>query len=78
MKPIKKAVVANGKYVKDGQEKTRYLTVGTLFQRDDGSVCMKQDVQPVGQDYNGWINFYDLDENRQQARQPADDADVPF
>jgi hypothetical protein len=82
MKAIKKAVVTNGKYMKDGQEKTRYLTVGKLLQRDDGSVCLKLDALPVGGDFEGWINFYDLDEDRQQA--PAQAAptgvseDVPF
>ena len=87
MKAIKKAVVANGKYMKDGVEKTRYLTVGKLLQRDDGSICLKLDALPVGGDFEGWINFYDLDEDRQQqgyTKQGQPDhaaaaaGDVPF
>lgn len=66
MKPVKKAVVNTGKYTAaDGSEKNRYLTVGKLLQRDDGSQCLKLDSLPVGE-FNGWINFYDLEENRPQ------------
>ena len=81
MKPVKKAVASLGKYTdRNGQEKTRYLTIGKLMQRDDGSHCLKLDATPVG-DWNGWINFYDLDENRQQAPAPAPaaaESDIPF
>ena len=79
MKAIKKAVVANGKYMKDGQEKTRYLTVGKLLQRDDGSVCLKLDALPVGGDFTGWVSFYDLDEPKQAPEHHAsDDSEIPF
>lgn len=64
MRAIKKAVANIGKYTdKNGQEKTQYLTVGKLLQRDDGSMCLKLDSIPVN--FNGWLSFYDLDENRQ-------------
>lgn len=83
MKRIKKAVATVGKYTdRNGQEKNRYLTVGGMFKRDDGSVCMKLDTVPVGPDFNGWISFYDLDDQQQaqQAPQPpmGDDSDLPF
>lgn len=88
MKAIKKITAVTGKYMKDGQEKNRYTRVGTLFQRDDGSLSIKIDVMPVGE-FAGWLNCYDLDENRQQqyqqgaqqARQAAGDEfsqDIPF
>lgn len=77
MKRIKKAVATVGKYTdRNGQEKNRYLTVGGMFKRDDGSVCMKLDTVPVGPDFNGWISFYDLDD-QQQAQQPAQQAPQP-
>jgi hypothetical protein len=54
-------------------------------------MCLKLDAIPVG--WNGWLSFYDLDENRKeqaqegiaQARQaagpstdPFEDTDLPF
>ena len=63
MQKIKKLVAITGTYEKNGQTKNQYITCGSLFQRDDGSLCMKLDALPLG-DFNGWINAYDLDENR--------------
>ena len=70
MKPVKKVVASLGKYTdQNGNEKTRYLTVGKLLQRDDGSHCIKLDAMPVGE-FSGWLNLYDLDEDRQQQQAP--------
>ena len=52
---------------RNGQEKRRYLTVGKLFQRDDGSMSMKIDAIPVN--FDGWLNAYDLDEKRKEDYQ---------
>ena len=69
MKRIKKVVAVTGKYTdKNGQEKNQYVTCGAMFKREDGSVCMKLDSLPLG-DFNGWLNFYDLEEDR-----PANNA----
>jgi hypothetical protein len=86
MKQFKKVVASNGKYTDaNGQEKNRYITVGKAFLRDDKSVCIKLDSVPVGGEFNGWLNLYDLDEDRQQAPAPApapaakvDDEELPF
>jgi hypothetical protein len=88
MKPIKKAVATVGKYTdSQGQEKTRYHTIGKLMQRDDGSHCLKIDSLPVGGDWSGWVSFYDLDDQRQgyqkqgqadHAAAAAGDQDIPF
>lgn len=91
MKKIKKAVAVTGKYTdRNGNEKNQYHTCGALFQRDDGSLCMKLDALPLG-DFNGWVSFYDIEENRKennqqgmaQARQAAEPSfddleDLPF
>lgn len=88
MKAIKKLVAITGTYQKDGVEKKQYMTCGKLFQRDDGSLCMKLDALPLG-DFNGWISAYDLDESRQQNNQqgmaqtkavmePIAEDDIPF
>ena len=86
MKQFKKVVASNGKYTDaNGNEKNRYITVGRAFIRDDKSVCIKLDSVPVGGDFNGWLNLYDLDEDRQApAAAPAPapaakvDEDLPF
>ena len=84
MKQFKKVVASNGKYTdSQGQEKNRYITVGKAFLRDDKSVCIKLDSVPVGGEFNGWLNLYDLDEDRQApAAAPAPaakvDEDLPF
>ena len=85
MKQWKKVVASNGKYTDaQGNEKNRYFTVGRAFIRDDKSITVKIDAMPVGNEFSGWLNFYDLDEDRQQkpAAQPvpapADDTDLPF
>lgn len=85
MKQFKKVVASNGKYTdSQGQEKNRYITVGRAFLRDDKSVCIKLDSMPVGPEFSGWLNLYDLDEERQAPAAPAAapaakaDEDLPF
>ncbi|MGB1147543.1 MAG: hypothetical protein ACPG4M_06585 [Alphaproteobacteria bacterium] len=92
MKPIRRAVAACGKYIKNGEEKTRYQRVGTLFKDDqDGRLSLKIDAIPVGAGFEGWVNFYELDENRQKQPQQQSapqqsndfdggsfDDDIPF
>ena len=90
MKRIKKLVASVGTYTDNqGQEKTRYHTMGSLFKREDGSICLKMDSMPLGEGWNGWVNVYDLDPDQGQQKaspppQPASEApnnlddDVPF
>lgn len=68
MKKTHDAVYAGEKYTdRDGNEKTRYLNVGALFARDDGSQTMKLESLPIG--FNGWINFYEPKEREQSGGQ---------
>ena len=87
MKQFKKVVATVGKYTDaNGQEKNRYVTVGRAFIREDKSVSIKVDSMPVGPEFSGWLNLYDLDEDRQgqaPAHAPAPapaavDDDLPF
>lgn len=86
MKQFKKVVATVGKYTDaNGQEKNRYVTVGKAFIRDDKSVSIKVDAMPVGPEFSGWLNLYDLDEDRQAVAStapkqaaPASDNDLPF
>lgn len=38
------------KYTHNGEEKKKYTTIGAIFEREDGSLCMKL--------LDSWINFY--------------------
>jgi hypothetical protein len=92
MKKTHDAVYAGEKYTdREGNEKTRYVNVGALLQRDDGSMTLKLEAVPVG--FNGWINFYEPKpkdgEQRQERTRPARtaapagadsfaDDDIPF
>lgn len=63
MKPHKRAVAVTGSYTdRQGNEKKRYTNVGTLFQYDDGGFALKLDSVPVGDGWNGFISFYDIEE----------------
>jgi hypothetical protein len=69
MKKSHDAVYAGEKYTdRNGEEKTRYVNIGALFTRDDGSMTAKIESIPVG--FNGWVNFY-VPKPRDEARAPA-------
>lgn len=58
MRIIKTAYTKVGTYTDhQGATKARYLNIGKLFKRDDGSISLKLDSLPVGAGWEGWINF---------------------
>lgn len=74
MKKSHDAVYAGEKYTdRDGNEKTRYVNIGSLFTRDDGSMTMKLESLPIG--FNGWINFYEP--KPREGEQPQRQASRP-
>ena len=58
MKKTYELTASVGKYQKDGEEKTNYVRIGTVFEREDGTMCAKIDSMPVGNDFTGWVNFF--------------------
>jgi hypothetical protein len=78
MKKIKNIVVITGTYTnKDGAEKKRYQTIGSLFE-DGENFKIKLDTIPLADGgWTGWANCYDLEEktNKQEDR---DDGQIPF
>ena len=58
-----KVVATVGTYVKDGQEKKRYLTVGAGFTDDQGRQSIKLDALPVHPEWSGWLSLYDRDDD---------------
>ena len=68
MKPIKRAVATTGSYTdREGNEKKRYVNLGTLFEYDDGGMVLKLDSIPVGEGFTGFINFYDIEERQERG-----------
>lgn len=83
MKPYKRAVAVTGTYEVRGETKKRYANVGTLFQYDDGGFTLKLDSIPVGDGWNGFLSFYDIEEKgaaKGAGREPSRDLndDIPF
>ena len=63
MKKIKNIVVITGTYTnKDGQEKKRYQTIGSLFE-DGENLKIKLDTIPLVEGgWAGWANCYELED----------------
>jgi len=77
-----------------GQEKGRWLTIGAMFEHDDGGTSIKLDCVPVGlKDWEGWVSVFQREERpAQSAQAPAQqhqarqaplpvvdyDDDIPF
>ena len=83
MKPYRRAVATTGTYTdRNGAEKKRYVNVGTLFQYDDGGLALKLDSVPVGEGWNGFISFYEIEEKGAGQGKPKPaydlDDDIPF
>lgn len=87
MKKIKDAVAITGKYKdRNGDEKNRYVNVGSLLERDDGSQCLKLESIPVN--FDGWINFYEpkISQAKEEIKSDLgdmagsnqDDTEIPF
>lgn len=78
MKKVKDVVFAD-----KSRDKTKYVNVGALFERDDGSLSIKLDAVPVG--FDGWLNCYDpkprdgqQTTGRRGQQQEVADEDLPF
>jgi hypothetical protein len=82
MKKIKNITVVTGTYTnKEGQEKKRYMTIGSLFE-DNGNFKIKIDSMPLAEGgWNGWANCYDIEERTDKPRKLGFDDmpnDIPF
>lgn len=70
MKQTYEAIAKIGTYKdKDGNDKGRYLKIGTVLTRDDGSMCLKLEAVPVGPGFTGWVDF--------RTPRPRDGAQTP-
>jgi hypothetical protein len=70
MKKIYDAVATVGKYTdQQGNEKKRYVTIGAVFEGDDGRLSMKLESIPVGPSWSGWVSFYEPRQGAQGTTQ---------
>lgn len=73
------AVATVGSYKdNNGNEKKRYVNVGTVFENDKGQLSFKLDAVPVGPEFSGWISFFDPKPRQAQASQDEDDSEIPY
>ncbi|MGB1774478.1 MAG: hypothetical protein ACPHJ0_08455 [Arenicellales bacterium] len=81
MKRTHNLKVPGGTYEQDGQEKTRWLTIGGLLKEGD-KTKIKLDTIPVGE-FDGWVQCFPVEDNpnygapQSNAGQPFDDK-IPF
>ncbi len=76
MKKVYDAVCVVGEYKKGNETKKKYLVVGAVLENDQGQMSLKLDAMPTN--FNGWINFYEPKEQKDQKK-PFDDSDgIPF
>lgn len=84
MKKFKNIVVVTGTYKnRDGQEKKRYQTIGSVFLDNEQNLKIKIDNIPLVEGgWSGWANCYDLEEKENKAppKSGFDDMndDIPF
>lgn len=81
-------VAPNGKYIKDGEEKTRWLKCGIVLETDNG-MRIKLEAVPVGTGEGGiWFSVFEKDHDStsapKRAEKPAQaapaepDDELPF
>lgn len=72
MTPFKRAAASTGSYTdRNGDTKKRWVNVGTLFKYEDGGLSLKLESVPVGEGWNGFISFFDIEDKRDGASKPA-------
>lgn len=60
-------VAVVGRYTDaSGAEKKRYLTVGSAFVNEHGRISIKLDALPVGEQFSGWFQLYDVKKEENQ------------
>lgn len=65
-KKVKVLKAANGTYEINGEEKTRWVTIGALFKNDEGKTSMKIDSMPVGGTWDGWVQMFNPEEPKRE------------
>lgn len=82
------AVATVGTYKdRNGNEKKRYINIGSVFTDDEGRLSLKLDSVPVSPEWSGWVSFYEpkereasINQERPVAQTYSDDdkEEIPF
>lgn len=69
-RPTHDIAVKVGSYTgQDGNEKGRWLRIGTVFRHDDGGTSIKLDAMPVGvPEWDGWCSVFKREQRDQQGQ----------
>ena len=59
-----KNIVIGQKYTKNGEEKTAWKNIGTMFIKDDGKMSIKLDMIPI--DWDGNAMIFDREPKKEQ------------
>ena len=72
--------VVTGKFIKDGQEKNRYMIIGNVFTDDMGRMKIKLDNPHPTMDggWNGWAQCYPVRDDVRPDGAPILDDDIPY
>ena len=77
-KPVFEACVKVGSYKnKEGEEKAKWLKIGTVFESDKGYSLLLEAV-PVGVPAPVWVSLFPIREKGQSNNHADDDGKVPF
>lgn len=70
MRKVADVVATTGKYEnKEGEKKSRYSRVGSLFQDSESKrLSIKLDTIPVTPDWSGWLSCYPLKKDGKDAQ----------
>lgn len=90
MKAIKKVTIAGGKYTYNGETRTRWITIGTMFEKDNGSYTILLNAginlaayssKDPGHEGEIWANLFDIDKDKKTTTTPPtqdNNDDIPF
>lgn len=69
--PTHDLCIKTGEYTdRNGEQKGRWLTIGTVFRHDDGGSSIKLDCFPVGvPDWSGWVSVFKKKPREEQSGQ---------
>jgi len=87
-------VATVGRYKdQSGEEKKRYVNVGSAFTDEQGRISIKLETVPVTPDWSGWLSLYPVKDKEQRQERPSnrpparperpeatepEDDDIPF
>ena len=71
--------VKTGEYQKNGETKSNYQKVWSMFQRDDWKFSIKIDTLPITKDWEGWLFVNENEKKDQPVKNVSDTSDeMPF